>query len=219
MRISQIQITNTPMAFTSWTRAEVQARKPNAQMKLISSVTVKDGSMAQATLPMTVAGKHYLVFVDEGGSVIGSTADIQPTASSYTADSCCLRGRSVAFSHGAHFRYRRCERDPKLVSKLMLETHDPANCSKVMPDLAGLAMFTLMAVITAASTIGKIATAACVRLFQFGCAGIRHPESSSPEGDCLLQCPAGARTEMPGSLHALLQQWHPGGADWCASRL
>ncbi len=34
------------------------------------------------------------------------------------------------------------EKNPKIVSKVMLETHDPANCDKVLPDIAGLLTFT-----------------------------------------------------------------------------
>jgi hypothetical protein len=34
------------------------------------------------------------------------------------------------------------ETQPKLISKLMLETHEVANCDKVLPDIVGLAGFT-----------------------------------------------------------------------------
>ena len=33
------------------------------------------------------------------------------------------------------------ETNAKVVSKLMLETHDPANCDKVLPDIVGLTTF------------------------------------------------------------------------------
>ena len=33
------------------------------------------------------------------------------------------------------------EAAPKQVSRLMLETHNPGNCSKVLPDLTGLSIF------------------------------------------------------------------------------
>ena len=34
------------------------------------------------------------------------------------------------------------ETNPKIVSRLALEIHNPANCAKVLPDIAGLSIFT-----------------------------------------------------------------------------
>ncbi|MFT4064077.1 hypothetical protein [Paraburkholderia sp.] len=48
--------------------SEVQNRLPNAQMHRISTVPVRDGSIAQHTISFSVGGKPYLVEVDEGGS-------------------------------------------------------------------------------------------------------------------------------------------------------
>ena len=48
--------------------SQVQARKPNAQIKLISSFLYKDGSITQHTIPVRIKGKPYIIQVDEGGS-------------------------------------------------------------------------------------------------------------------------------------------------------
>ena len=47
------------------------------------------------------------------------------------------------------------ETKPFVVSKLGLETHDPKNCDKVLPDLVGISGFLSTARITAASIIRR----------------------------------------------------------------
>ena len=42
--------------------SEVQARRPNAKIKHISTVMCKDGSTAQHTIPITIDGKPYVVW-------------------------------------------------------------------------------------------------------------------------------------------------------------
>ena len=111
--------------------SEIQSRKPNPQVHLISKFLFNDGGGAQHTIPITIEGKPYVVFVDETGpGGFGGVANLQAS---------CDAGLPV-------FPMARIidisdEKTPKLVSRLMLETHDPANCSKVLPDLAGLAIF------------------------------------------------------------------------------
>ena len=48
--------------------SQVQARKPNAQIKLISTFLYKDGSISQHTIPVKIKGKPYIIQVDEAGS-------------------------------------------------------------------------------------------------------------------------------------------------------
>ena len=50
-----------------WDVSEFQARKPNPQAKLISTLFWKDGQIGQHVLPVTRNGKPYVVFVDEYG--------------------------------------------------------------------------------------------------------------------------------------------------------
>src|SRR5258705_5767768 len=45
--------------------SEIQARKPNPQVRLISKLFWPDGSGAQHTIPVKIEGKPYIVFVDE----------------------------------------------------------------------------------------------------------------------------------------------------------
>ncbi len=50
-----------------WDVSEFQARKPNPQAKLVSTLFWKDGQVGQHVLPITRNGDPYLVFVDEYG--------------------------------------------------------------------------------------------------------------------------------------------------------
>src|SRR5207248_447504 len=96
--------------------SEIQSRKPNPQVRLISKFLFNDGGGAQHTIPIKIEGKPYVVFVDETGpGGFGGVANLQAS---------CDAGLPV-------FPMARIidisdERTPKLVSRLGLETHDPA---------------------------------------------------------------------------------------------
>src|SRR6266853_429269 len=68
------------------------------------------------------------------------------------------------------------ETNPKIVSRLMLEVHDPANCAKVLPDLVGLSVFTYGSHYCSVDNRHHASTLACgyfnsgIRVFD-----IRHP--------------------------------------------
>jgi len=112
--------------------SEVQARKPDPQMKVISYLTFKDGSTAMHTLSVKIGGKPYLIHVNEGG---GGGMQGSPVPGGGTLQDACNAGltpfpmaRIVDISD---------ETKPKLVSDLMLEIHDVKNCDKVLPDVVG----------------------------------------------------------------------------------
>ncbi len=107
--------------------SDIQARKPNPQVKLISKLLWKDGAGAQHTIPVTIGKKPYIIFVDEAGS--GGFG----TAAAY--QSACDAG--LPPFNMARIIDISDETNPKIVSELMLETHDPANCNQVLPDIAG----------------------------------------------------------------------------------
>lgn len=50
-----------------WDVSEFQARRPNPQAKLISTLFWKDGQVGQHALPVARSGKPHLVFIDEYG--------------------------------------------------------------------------------------------------------------------------------------------------------
>lgn len=188
--------------------SEVQARKPNAVMKVIASVAYKDGTIAQHTIPITVAGKQYLVMVDEGGSA--GLADAQ----NVNLKAACAAGLSP-FPMARIYDISD-EKAPRAVSKLMLEIHDPKNCAQVEPDVVGLSTFTYGSHYCSVDNRDNATVLACsyfnsgIRVFD-----IRNPERPKE----IAYYNPGPTSAKPGSNHTTRGQWRAGGPDWCASRL
>jgi hypothetical protein len=183
--------------------SDIQARRANPQPKLISSIFWKDGSTAQHTIPITIKKKPYIVFVDEGGS---------PGV------------RNIGCPEGfAVFPLARIidisdETKPKVISKLMLEVHDPANCDKVIPDLVGLTSFLYGSHYCSVDNKKNATTLACgylnsgIRVFD-----IRDP--IRPREIAYYNPPATA-TVSPGSNHVTQRATQqPGGPDWCSAQV
>src|SRR5207248_1530688 len=114
---------------------DIQNRRgENPQPRLVSALYWKDGAVGQHTIPVTIGNKRrpYVIHVDEAGSG-GFASDAQFNIA-------CAAGMTP-------FPYVRIidmsdETNPIIVSRVRLETHDPANCSSVAPDVAGLLSFT-----------------------------------------------------------------------------
>jgi len=186
--------------------SEVQARKPNAQMKYISQYLFNDGSVAQHTIPVKIKGKPYIIHVDEGGSGGLFLAGWQSACAANMP--LFPMPRIVDMSD---------EKNPKLVSRIMLETHDPANCSKVLPDLTGLSIFTYGSHYCSVDNRQNATTLACgffnsgIRIFD-----IRNPRRPR---EIAYYNPAGVTTLSPGSNHPLANNWVAGGPDWCSAQV
>jgi hypothetical protein len=186
---------------------DVQQRKANPQIRTVSTLLWKDGSVAQHTIAVKIAGKPYVIFVDEAGSAGLSN----PT----TAQQACDAGLTP-------FPLARIidistETAPKIVSRLALEIHDPANCSKVIPDIAGLNIFTYGSHYCSVDNRQNATTLACgyfnsgIRIFD-----IRNPERPK---EIAYYNPAGTTTASPGSNHVQFAQWKAGGPDWCSAQV
>jgi hypothetical protein len=186
--------------------SEVQARKPNAQIKLISSFLYKDGSVTQHTIPVKIKGKPYIIQVDEGGSGGITYAGWQ---------SACTAG--VPMFPMARIVDISNEKKPTQVSELMLAVNKPANCEQVLPDIVGLATFTYGTHYCSVDNRDNTTTLACdefnsgIRVFD-----IRDP--ARPK-EIAYYNPAGATTASPGSNHVTFAQWVAGGPDWCSAQL
>jgi hypothetical protein len=89
--------------------SEVQARKPNPTMKVISSLVWDNVSIPQNAIPVTIQGHPYLVEIDEFG------AQHQVGA-----------GRMIDIGD---------ETRPKVISELRLEVHQPENFAAQANDL------------------------------------------------------------------------------------
>lgn len=102
-----------------------QGRK-SGDTKVISSLYWKDGAVAQMTQRVQIAGRPYIIFADEAGA--GGIAEGAKAA-------CAQNLPPYGFARIIDISD---ERNPRIASQLMLEVHDPANCSKIQPD-TGLA--------------------------------------------------------------------------------
>jgi len=91
----------------------------------------------------------------------------------------------------------RDETRPKIVSRLALEVHNPANCAKVLPDLVGLTTFTYGSHYCSVDNKHRATTLACgyfnsgIRVFD-----IRNPRRPK---EIAYYNPAGQTTASPGS--------------------
>jgi hypothetical protein len=186
--------------------SQVQSRKPNAQIKLISTFLYKDGSITQHTIPVKIKGKPYIIQVDEGGSGGIFYAGWQ---------SACAAG--VPMFPMARIVDISNEEKPTQVSELMLEVNNPANCNAVLPDIVGLAIFTYGTHYCSVDNRDNATTLACdefnsgIRVFD-----IRDPKRPK---EIAYYNPAGATTASPGSNHVTTAQWVAGGPDWCSAQL
>jgi hypothetical protein len=184
----------------------VQARKPNAQIKLISTFLYKDGSVSQHTIPARIKGKPYIIQVDEGGSGGITGAGWQ---------SACAAG--VPLFPMARIVDISNEKKPKQVTELMLEMNKPANCEQVLPDIVGLSIFTYGTHYCSVDNRENTTTLACdefnsgIRVFD-----IRNPERPK---EIAYYNPASETTASPGSNHVTFAQWVAGGPDWCSAQL
>lgn len=103
--------------------SDIQARRPNPQFRLISTLFWDDTHAAQFTRPVTIQGQPYLIFTDLMGAI---GIERPPRAGA------CNSGEP---GHGfARIIHIGDEQHPKTVSKLMLEVHDPSKCEKVIHD-------------------------------------------------------------------------------------
>ena len=187
--------------------SDIQARKPNPQAKLVSKLFWKDGSGAQHTIPVRINGTPYIVHVDEAGSGGFSSA-------AQIARACAANlppfpmARIIDISD---------EKNPRIVSRLGLETHDPANCAKVQPDLVGLSIFTYGSHYCSVDNRHHATTLACgyfnsgIRVFD-----IRDPKRPK---EIAYYNPAGTTTISSGSNHTVGNNWRSGGPDWCSAQV
>jgi hypothetical protein len=186
--------------------SEIQARMPNPQVHLISQLLWKDGSVAQHTIPVKIDGHPYVIFVDEGGSG-GGTSPAQQQAACAAGFPPFPMARIIDIKD---------ETKPKIVSRLALEIHNPANCAKIQPDLVGLSIFTYGSHYCSVDNKHHATTLACgyfnsgIRVFD-----IRNPRRPR---EIAYYNPAGATSVSPGSNHVIRNNFVPGGPDWCSAQ-
>jgi hypothetical protein len=104
--------------------SEVQARSPQAKIKLISSLLWSDTNVGQFVFPLTIGGRKYAFYSDLGGAF---TADY----SQNRVEAC--RSGKPAWGY-VHLIDVEDPKKPERVSGLRLEVHDPKNCTAVAHD-------------------------------------------------------------------------------------
>jgi hypothetical protein len=98
--------------------SEVQARKPNPQVREVSRLTWDELTIPQVAIPVTIAGKPYLVEIDEYSGTESSTGPASNGSKVGAA-------RIIDISN---------ENAPRVVSNLRLEVHQPENRDAIAND-------------------------------------------------------------------------------------
>lgn len=196
--------------------SSIQNRSPNPHVRILSEITFLDGGIAQHTIPVTIAGKPYLVFVDELGAIgLGSPADWR----------LALKDGFPPFGIARIFDISN-PKEPKLVSRLTLQSDSPANAKTAVNDVikGGQTVFSYDSHYCSVDTPSNATALACgyfnagVRVFD-----IRDP--AHPKEIAYYNPPAqqSKMKELAGSEHAQTEtaaKLTKNGlsADWCSSQ-
>src|SRR4029434_8193311 len=108
--------------------SDIQFRRPNPQIRIVSRLFWNDQGQAEQMLPFFSDGRSYLISTDESGGQAGVGG----------LAAACARGASpYGYSNVIDITD---ETHPRIVSKIMLEVHDPKNCTKFLaepPEVGG----------------------------------------------------------------------------------
>src|SRR5580692_8761649 len=192
--------------------SQVQARLPDPQITEVGHLFWRDGAQSQMYIPIKISGKRYLVGVDEVGAGGGNaTANVQAACNAGLPT--FAMARIIDIEDETH---------PKVASRLMLETHDPANCSAVLPDIVGLSGFTYGSHYCSVDNKRDATTLACAYfnsgLRVFDIRNPRHPR------EIAYFNPPGVTTLSYGSQHfnrppPTSSNTQAGNPDWCSAQL
>ena len=192
--------------------SQVQARMPNPQITEVGHLFWRDGAQSQMYIPIRIRGGKYLVGVDElGGGGGNATANVQAACNAGLP--MFAMARIIDIEDEAH---------PKIASRLLLETHDPANCAAILPDIVGLSVFTYGSHYCSVDNKREATTLACAYfnsgLRVFDIRNPRHPR------EIAYFNPAGVTTPSYGSQHfnpdAFIKSGtQAGNPDWCSAQL
>ncbi len=173
----------------------VQSRAFLAAAPLLGEVCWTDGSTAQHTVPITIGGQPFILFVDEGGLGAARLIDISD------------------------------ETQPRVASKLKLEIHMPEYQEKREVDLPGTGLFGYEGHYCGVDRKQNTSTVACgyfqsgIRVFD-----VRDPYHPREIAYYNPPAQEGNRAAIPGSQHANGPLGSLAGttsltADWCSAQV
>lgn len=114
-------------------RSDIEFRLPNPQIRVVSKLFWDDQGQAEQMLPFFSHGRSYIISTDESGGQAGTPP----------------RGKTgLQFACERHASPYGCsniiditdETNARIVSKIMLEVHDPKNCASFLnepPEVGG----------------------------------------------------------------------------------
>src|SRR6476659_9382412 len=111
--------------------SDIRFRRPDPQIRIVSRLFWDDQGQAEQMLPFFSHGRSYLISTDESGGQAGVGG----------LAAACARGAS-AYGYSNVIDITD-ETHPRIVSKIMLEVHDPKNCAKFLdepPEVGGGAL-------------------------------------------------------------------------------
>lgn len=102
--------------------SDIQSRRPNPQIRIISTLFWNDQGQVEQMYPFTSNGRQYVVSTDESGGAGGAGG---------LRAACARRASPYGY---AQIIDVTDEKAPRIVSKLMLEVNAPGNCDALLDD-------------------------------------------------------------------------------------
>jgi hypothetical protein len=183
--------------------SDFQTRKSNPQPKTVGSLLWRDGAIAQSPHRFLSKGRSYILFTDEmgAGGIGGSKA------------ACAQNLPPFGF---ARILDIADPANPKLVSQLKLEVHEPANCGAVAPDLSFNSTFGYSSHYCTVDNPAEARYAAC-SYFEAGLRVFDIQDPARPREIAYYKPPA-VQGQIPGSNH-FSRQAEKRTTDWVSSNI
>ncbi len=190
--------------------SQVQDRVANPQIAVISSLTWDDGSIvSQNALPVTIAGKPYILFTDELGQTGFSGV--------------CPTGANILYSYGVPRLIDISDpTKPVTVSKFDMEVSDIANCAATLPlqgVASGVPAFGASCHYCNVDNVDDAKIAAC-NCFTAGLRIFDISDATNPREVGYYKPPAQGTKVLPGSQYAAMAgpATYSRPVDWASSK-
>jgi hypothetical protein len=184
--------------------SDYQSRR-NTEPKIVSSLFWKDGTVAQMTQRVQIGGRPFLIFTDEAGA--GGIAEGAKAA-------CAQNLPPYGFARLIDIAD---EKNPTIASQLMLDVHDPANCSKIQPDTGLTDLFGYSSHYCTPDNPANTEYLAC-SYFEAGIRVFDVRDPYRPREIAYYKSPA-RNAMLPGSSNSSIRRHANRTADWASSNV